>query len=197
MPSLRDRKKAKTHAAIQKHAFALFAQQGYDATTIEQICALAEISPSTFFRYFPTKEAVVIYDPSDSVMEDFVRQCPPEVTPTEVIRLAIRHILGTLSKEQTTLMTHRQFVILQTPALRAKMLEQLMHHINTICVVIAKRTGRKPDDLEITTFAGAVVGVSLSITNTLTHRDKPLSVTAFLRRFDKALSLLEEGFSDL
>lgn len=52
---LRERKKAKTKAAIQQHALRLFRQQGYQATTVEQIAEAAEVSPSTFFRYFPPR----------------------------------------------------------------------------------------------------------------------------------------------
>ena len=51
-PGLRERKKARTKAAIQEHALRLFAAQGYQQTTIDQIADAAEVSPSTFFRYF-------------------------------------------------------------------------------------------------------------------------------------------------
>ena len=62
---LRERKKLKTKEAIQREALRLFQEQGYDETTIEQIAEAVEISPSTFFNYFPTKEDVVIQDPYD------------------------------------------------------------------------------------------------------------------------------------
>ena len=75
-PSLRERKKAKTRAAIQEHALRLFMEQGYEQTTVEQIADAAEVSPSTFFRYFPTKEDVVMYDAFDPLMVEAFRAQP-------------------------------------------------------------------------------------------------------------------------
>jgi AcrR family transcriptional regulator len=58
---VRSQKKARTRLAIEEAAIALFAEQGYEATTIEQISERAEISQMTFFRYFPSKAHVVTF----------------------------------------------------------------------------------------------------------------------------------------
>src|SRR5207344_3192834 len=87
-PGLRERKKARTRAAIREHAFRLFRAQGYDATTVEQIAEAAEVSPSTFFRYFPTKEDVVLQDDIDVLgMETFQSQ-PAGMSPIAAFRAA-------------------------------------------------------------------------------------------------------------
>jgi AcrR family transcriptional regulator len=57
---LRLRKKLRTRLTIQDAAIELFADQGYEATTVEEICARAEVSTTTFFRYFRTKGAVLL-----------------------------------------------------------------------------------------------------------------------------------------
>jgi AcrR family transcriptional regulator len=58
-PSLRERKKQETRATILKEARALFASGGFDGTTLDDICVAASVSRRTFFRYFPSKEALV------------------------------------------------------------------------------------------------------------------------------------------
>src|SRR3954462_9329334 len=93
-PGLRERKKAKTRAAIQEHALRLFQQQGYDATTVEQIAEAAEVSPSTFFRYFPTKEDTVLTDEYDALIVDAVRAQPPELPPVEALRNVMREMVA-------------------------------------------------------------------------------------------------------
>src|ERR1700691_5606418 len=86
---LRERKKARTRASIRSEALRLFREQGYHATTVEQIAAAAEVSPSTFFRYFPTKEDVVLQDDMDTrMLQAFIRQ-PPELAPIAAVRAAM------------------------------------------------------------------------------------------------------------
>src|ERR1700751_6204579 len=88
-PSLRERKKARTRASLREHALRLFREQGYQATTVEQIAAAAEVSPSTFFRYIPTKEDLVLQDDMDvRMVEAFARQ-PADLTPIAAVRGAM------------------------------------------------------------------------------------------------------------
>src|SRR5215472_5101695 len=97
---LRERKKAKTRAAIQQQALRLFHEQGYAATTVEQIAAAVEVSPSTFFRYFPTKEDVVLYDDLDPLFFAAFEAQPPELTPIQAMRGALHLVFAGLSDEQ-------------------------------------------------------------------------------------------------
>lgn len=66
-PSLRQRQRQRTREEIATAAFALFAEVGFEATTVEQIAARAGVATRTFFRHFPTKEDVVFGDQEELV----------------------------------------------------------------------------------------------------------------------------------
>lgn len=89
-PGLRERKKQRTRASLIDVAIQLCLKQGYEQTTVEQIAAAADVSPRTFSRYFPTKDAVfmtLIVDYSDAVAHE-LEVVPPEVGPLEAMRSA-------------------------------------------------------------------------------------------------------------
>ena len=59
---LRSRKKLRTRLAIQDATLDLFAERGFESTTIEEIAARAEVGTTTFFAYFPSKSDVIVSD---------------------------------------------------------------------------------------------------------------------------------------
>jgi AcrR family transcriptional regulator len=122
-PGLRERKKARTRAAIREHAFRLFREQGYDATTVEQITDAAEVSRSTFFRYFPTKEDVVLQDDMELIWIDALRAQPPGMPPLAALRASLHDAFASLSADDLAKIRETTDFALSVPAVRARMLE--------------------------------------------------------------------------
>ena len=186
---LRERKKARTRAAIQRHALRLFREQGYEATTVSQIADAVEISESTFFRYFPTKEAVVLWDEFDPIIEDVLRAQPPEMTPIQALRAAFKQVLTGISQEQQAEVAERMALVLSVPELRATVLNQFVGTIRQVADMVAQRAGRSPDDFAVRALAGAVIGVSL--TALFSAAEEP--GFDYVGRIDEAMALLEAG----
>jgi AcrR family transcriptional regulator len=182
---LRERKKAKTRLAIREHAMALFAEQGYDRTTVEQIAAAAEVSPSTFFRYFPSKEEVVLQDDYDALLIAAFHAQAADVPPLSALRNAIAEVFLSMPRDQQAQETERMRLMTQVPELRARMLAQGAEMIGMLAEAVAERVGRQADDFEVRTFAGALIGVALAIAES-PGQD-------YLEQFSRALVLLEAG----
>jgi AcrR family transcriptional regulator len=188
-PGLRERKKAKTRASIQAHALRLFGEQGYHATTVEQIADAAEVSPSTFFRYFPTKEDVVLYDEFDPAMVAALVAQPGELGPVAALRRAVRQVFEELPTEESEREQQRHELARTVPELRARMLDGFVSGLMLLSDALAERLGRAPDDIAVRTLAGAIVGVGLAAM--LTADESPGD---FLEQFDAHLAQLEAGF---
>lgn len=185
-PGLRERKKAKTRAAIQGHALRLIREQGYDATTIEQIITAAEVSESTFFRYFPTKEAVVLADDFDPRLVAALQAQPATLAPIPAVRAAFRDAFATLEPDHHAELRARISLISTVPALRAAMLDQLAQTLDVLAAALADRTARRPDDFAVRTVAGAILGVMMAVLAAMT--DDPTADLA---------SLVDEGLGEL
>jgi AcrR family transcriptional regulator len=188
-PGLRERKKARTRAAIREHAFRLFREQGYDATTVEQIAEAAEVSPSTFFRYFPTKEDVVLQDEMDTLWLEAVRAQPADLSPIAALREGMHAAFGQLSAEQLAQIGEGTKLAMTVPAVRARSLDEAARTIGIIGSAIAERSGRNPADPVIRLFAGAVVGVAMAAWFAAPGDD----LADFAKNFEEGLALLESG----
>jgi AcrR family transcriptional regulator len=89
---IRTRKKARTRLAIQDAALDLFAEQGFEATTVEQIALRADVSPSSFFRYFGTKADIILSDHDTQLGQlcAAIRNQPGAVRELEAVRRALQ-----------------------------------------------------------------------------------------------------------
>jgi AcrR family transcriptional regulator len=188
---LRERKKAKTRAAIQRHALRLFREQGYEATTIEQIAEAAEVSPSTFFRYFPTKEDVVLYDAFDPVLIAAFEAQPPELTPLQAMRNAMHAVYAAMSPEDLAEQWERAMLVFSVPDVRQRALDDALATAQQFAELVARRVGRRPDDLAVRTFVGAVFGALIAAF--LSGANYPKA--DLLGLTDKSLAFLEAGMS--
>jgi AcrR family transcriptional regulator len=194
--SLRERKKARTRAAIREHALRLFREQGYQATTVEQIAAAAEVSPSTFFRYFPTKEDVVLQDGFDDRMfEAFDRQ-PPSLTPIAAMRAAIRETIATFTAAEWAEFQEMSAIGMSVPEVRARMMDEMSRMIESAADALAKRTGRSAADLPVRVYAGAIIGAIMAVMGPEAYSEGAVDAAAF-SRIDGALAVLEPSLPEL
>ncbi|MGW5129927.1 TetR/AcrR family transcriptional regulator [Streptomyces sp. NPDC004135] len=189
-PGLRERKKIKTRQAIRTATYALIDEQGYDATTIEQIAERAEVSPSTVFRYFPTKEDIVVTDEWDRLMTAELRGRPEDESWAAVLRRVIRTALDLSLAEEPEVLRLRARLGVEVPAVRARMLESTAVTGRLLREALAERSGLDPDGLELRVFAMSVMGGLMEASRYWAetgHRDDIRVLV------DRALDVLEHG----
>ncbi|MEU6781137.1 TetR family transcriptional regulator [Nonomuraea angiospora] len=187
-PGLRERKKAKTRALIQKEALRLFREQGYAATTVEQIAEAAEVAPSTVFRYFATKEDLVLVDQFPPFIEA-LQSAPAHLKPVPAVRAAMRVILAGQTAEEFAESMEREKLMFTVPELWAASLDNISGVVRTMHEQLAAREGRPADDPELRNVTGAIVGVLMAVWLDLV-KDPALDASVEL---DKALAHLEAG----
>ncbi|WP_136611422.1 TetR family transcriptional regulator [Sinomonas albida] len=190
-PGLRERKKAKTRRLIQDVALRLFAEQGYDETTVDQIAAEAEVSPSTFFRYYPTKEDVVLEDEYDPFLLEALESVPHGTPLVEAFRLAVHTAFEEFYASERDRIYERMRLTFTTPALRIRALAANHDVGRMYSGVVAKTLGVSPDDPMISLAAGALTGVLLVVFERWIEDEGRSDLPAMM---DEALRLLGSGF---
>ncbi len=192
-PGLRERKKARTRAAIREHALRLFREQGYDATTVDQIAEAADVSPSTFFRYFPTKEDVVLLDEFDILAVGAFEAQSADLSPVAAFRAAARSAFGSLGADELARLRETAELTLTVPEIRARAMDEFARTIGVIAEAAARRSGRDPNDFAVRNVAGAIVGVIMAATMPWSDWAEEAAGSDMLDRIDAALAHLEAG----
>jgi AcrR family transcriptional regulator len=162
---LRERKKIKTRQAIRRAAFRLIDENGYAATTVEQIAEAAEVSPSTFFRYFPSKESLLLADDLDPLILAAFEAQPPELSLIQAFRRSYEAVMAHLPSDQLEFENTRQRLMFSIPELKAAMYDEYYRTVNVMAEAISRRIGRPATDFEVRVFVGALTGAMMAAFN--------------------------------
>lgn len=198
MSGLRESKKRRTREAIQRAALELVERQGYAHTTVEQIASAADVSPATFFRYFPTKEAALVFDEYDELLREAGEQLPDGLSPLRTIHHVFRAAFEPMGADiqagtpYTKEMARRMRVVRTEPALRAAMRDLQETAKRELAVVVAAATGRSADDLEVRVIVAAALAVASETVDSWLSDGAKGSLP---ERLDAAFDLLENGLS--
>jgi AcrR family transcriptional regulator len=115
----REAKKAATRRRLHEAGMRLFAEQGYEATTVEQIAAAAGVSHMTFFRYFPSKDHLVLTEEYDPLLVDQLRSRPDDEPAVEMVRAALLATISAIYPHAKSELLQRWTLVSKTPALLA------------------------------------------------------------------------------
>ncbi|MFC4116280.1 TetR/AcrR family transcriptional regulator [Nonomuraea zeae] len=155
----RERKKAATRQAIADAAMELFLEHGFERASVRDIADRADVSTTTLFAHFPSKEALVFDREEDTEAElvAAVRERPAGQDVVEALRVhALRSWVSIESDPR-----HDRFTALvdETPALRTYAERMWMRHAITLGTVIAEELGREPDDPACSALARFVLQI--------------------------------------
>jgi AcrR family transcriptional regulator len=197
MDTLRDQRRQQAVDEIAKVALDLFARDGFDATSVDDIAAAAGCSPRTFYRYFGCKEDVMFHDLAamtellDAALSDRLASgLGIWNSLTETLVALISRFEDTKGEETAT---QRMTLWLQEPALRARYMHYVTHaeDVVTACLRRHRGTTKKRDDLSPMVSA-AVIGVYRATVATHYPSRTNWKLAAHLR---EALGLLGDGLA--
>jgi AcrR family transcriptional regulator len=190
-PGLRERKKAQTRHAIQQHALRLFLQKGYEATTVEEIATAAGVSHMTFFRYFPTKEDVVIEDDYDPLFATMIRARPARESPMEAIHQVVKVVAAQIYAADRDELLTRMRLFMQVPALRSRLWEHGSGTEQVLAHTIAERIGCDENDLRPRVITSACMAAITTALFTWAESPDTCEMPAMI---DRALIILQKEF---
>ena len=189
---LRERKRLAAMRRIQEVAFDLFEREGYGAVTIERIAVDAEVSPSSVYRYFGTKEQFVLWDEYDPVWIEQLFEEIKTKPPLEALRRAAEAlIIGPLTADEEYV-RRRTKLIMEEPAVEATSALAFYEAAELIGKTMSEALGREHGDLDIQLLSHAFVG---AVTGAIHHWYESGFTTTLGEVLQRVLDALERGFT--
>ena len=196
-PGLRERKKQQTRETIARVALDLFAERGYDETTLADIAEAANVAPRTIFAYFDSKEDILLGG-ERSFLEDLKRRLderPAGTTTVDALRAFISEIPPGDERDKL-----RKQVMSENPALQMKMHARHAELEPMLAESIAKDLGAKPDDLQPMLVAASVTAAFMSVRDRIFEAKEggePITHEQAMAVLDQVIEFLRGGVEAL
>jgi len=179
---LRERKKQQTRIALVDAALALFEAKGFEATTVEEIAAAADVSPRTFFRYFTAKEGVLLAV-HDEEFDGLLAALDGAASLAEAV-------IGTIGGDHERF-RRVQELLARTPALRAVFLERAVEQERQLVDKLLPADASGEQVLRTRLLVAATyAALRVAIENWLTTPDSNCA-----SHVSRALAMLDQGLA--
>ena len=180
---LRERKKAATRRAIADAALELFVERGFDAVTVRDVAAAADVSATTLFNYFPSKVAL-IFDDDQEYGERLLEEVKERPAGASVAAALRRHFLSAVESDDAEGLDARRALIEETPELSAYRGQMGLEYKASLAAVIADEAGLAEDDPLCLALASVMLDIWALAD---THRDPK-------RIIENGFDLIEKGW---
>jgi AcrR family transcriptional regulator len=187
---LRERKKIKTREAIRTATYDLVEEQGYEATTVEQIAERAEVSPSTVFRYFPTKEDIVLTDEYDPILVEELRARPVDEPWLDSVRVVMRRALEMTAADNANISRQRAHLVATVPAVHSRAMETMSLTGRMLTASVAERTGLEAGSLEVRVYTMSLMAALMEVSLYWAENGHEGDLGGFMER---AVDVFEHG----
>jgi AcrR family transcriptional regulator len=196
-PGLRERKKQQTRETITRAALRLFAERGYDETTLADIAQAAEVAPRTIFAYFEGKEDILLCEEHNflGVLKQKLDERPPGTTTVDAIR---EFLAGIQPPDEDSKL--RKQIIMANPALQTRMRGHMAELEPLLAESIAKDLDAQPGDIRPMLVAASMMAAFKSVRDRFIEAEssgEELSHEHGMAVLDQVLEFLRGGLSAL
>jgi AcrR family transcriptional regulator len=189
-PGLRERKKQQTRETIERVALRLFAERGYDQTTLAEIAEAADVSPRTIFSYFQSKEDILFCEEPSYLekVRDALEQRPDGATTVDALRALISSMPG---PDEAKLL--RKKVVAANPELKIKLRAHIGQLEGVLTDSIAKDLDAGPGDIRPALIAASMTAAFAAVRDKLEDATDEPNREEVMQILDQVLEFLRGG----
>ena len=193
-PGLRERKKQQTRETIERVALELFAERGYDSTTLAEIAEAADVSPRTIFSYFESKEDILFCTESGYIetVREAVERRPAGTTTVD----ALREFVSSLPPPDETAVLRKR-VVAASPDLQLKLRAHIGLLEDVFAESFAKDLGAGPDDIRPGLIAASMTAAFAAVRDRLDPGAGMPDHAEVMEIIDEVLEFVQGGLEAL